>query len=49
MRVVLLFPWPLAYVHSGIDKASLGFAFRPDLDLSQVLRFDSGPAVGRLG
>lgn len=42
--LVLLFPWPLAYAHRGIDKASLGFAFRPDLDLSQVLRFDSGPA-----
>jgi GT2 family glycosyltransferase len=43
--LVLLFPWPLAYAHAGIDKASLGFAFRPDLDLSHVLRFDSGPAA----
>ena len=42
--LVLLFPWPLAYAHSGTDKASLGFAFRPVLDLSQVLRFDTGPA-----
>jgi hypothetical protein len=42
--LVLLFPWPLAYAHAGTDKASLGFAFRPDLDLSQVLRFDTGPA-----
>ena len=42
--LVLLFPWPLAYAHAGTDKAALGFAFRPDLDLSQVLRFDSGPA-----
>ncbi len=42
--LVLLFPWPLAYAHRGTDKASLGFAFRPDLDLSQVLRFASGPA-----
>jgi GT2 family glycosyltransferase len=42
--LVLLFPWPLAYAHTATDKASLGFAFRPDLDLSQVLRFDSGPA-----
>lgn len=42
--LVLLFPWPLAYAHAGTDKASLGFVFRPDLDLSQVLRFDSGPA-----
>jgi GT2 family glycosyltransferase len=43
--LVLLFPWPLAYAEQGVDKASLGFAFRPDLDLSQVLRFDSGPAA----
>jgi GT2 family glycosyltransferase len=43
--LVLLFPWPLAYAHEGVDKAALGFAFRPDLDLSQVLRFDSGPAA----
>lgn len=42
--LVLLMPWPLAYVHSSTDQASLGFAFRPVLDLSQVLRFDSGPA-----
>jgi GT2 family glycosyltransferase len=42
---VLLFPWPLAYAHTGTDKASLGFAFRPVLDLSQVLRFDTGPAA----
>ena len=31
---------------TGVDKAALGFAFRPDLDLSQILRFDTGP-VGR--
>jgi GT2 family glycosyltransferase len=43
--LVVLFPWPLAYAHDGVDKAALGFAFRPDLDLSQVLRFDSGPAA----
>ena len=42
--MILLFPWPLAYAHAGTDKAALGFAFRPDLDLAQVLRFDSGPA-----
>ena len=42
--LVLLFPWPLAYARTGVDKASLGFAYRPDLDLSQVLRFQSGPA-----
>ena len=42
--VVLLFPWPLAYATRDVDAASLGFAFRPDLDLSQLLRFQSGPA-----
>ena len=42
--MVLLFPWPLAYAHTGVDKAAFGFAFRPDLDLSQILRFDTGPA-----
>jgi GT2 family glycosyltransferase len=41
---VLLFPWPLAYVSSHLDAASLGFAFRPDLSLGEVLRFDSGPS-----
>ncbi len=43
--LVLLLPWPLAYAHEGVDKAALGFAFRPDLDLSRVLRFDTGPAA----
>jgi GT2 family glycosyltransferase len=43
--VVLLLPWPLAYAHEGVDKAALGFAFRPDLDLGQVMRFDTGPAA----
>ena len=41
---VLLFPWPLAYVTSHFDAASLGFAFRPDLSLGEILRFDSGPS-----
>ncbi len=41
---MLLFPWPLAYATRDVDAASLGFAFRPDLDLSQLLRFQSGPA-----
>jgi GT2 family glycosyltransferase len=43
--MVLLFPWPLAYANTGVDKAAFGFAFRPDLDLAQVLRFDTGPAT----
>jgi len=42
--IVLLFPWPLAYARGSVDKAALGFAFRPDLDLSQILRFDTGPS-----
>ena len=41
---MLLFPWPLAYATSHLDAASLGFAFRPDLDLAEVLRFQSGPS-----
>jgi GT2 family glycosyltransferase len=41
---VLLFPWPLAYLTSHFDAASLGFAFRPDLSLGEILRFDSGPS-----
>jgi len=41
---VLLFPWPLAYATGHFDAASLGFAFRPDLTLSEVMRFDSGPS-----
>jgi GT2 family glycosyltransferase len=44
LAMVVLFPWPLAYAHTGLDKAALGFSFRPDLDLSQILRFDSGPS-----
>jgi GT2 family glycosyltransferase len=41
---VLLFPWPLAYATSHLDGASLGFAFRPDLGLVELLRFQSGPS-----
>jgi GT2 family glycosyltransferase len=44
VAVVLLFPWPLAYTSIGGDRAALGFAFRPDLDLSDVLRFHTGPS-----
>ncbi len=42
--LVVLLPWPLAYAHTGVDKAALGFAFRPALDLSQIMRFDTGPS-----
>ena len=40
--LVLLFPWPLEF--PGADRAALGFAFRPELGLSEVLRFQSGPS-----
>ncbi len=45
LALVLLFPWPLAYVGGSGDAAALGFNFRPDLTLSEVMRFDSGPAT----
>jgi GT2 family glycosyltransferase len=40
---VLLVPWTAVVADVGSDRASLGIAFRPDLDLSQVLRFETGP------
>ncbi len=40
--LVLLFPWPLEF--PGADGAALGFAFRSDLGLSEVLRFQTGPS-----
>lgn len=40
--LVLLFPWSLEL--AAADGAALGFAFRPDLDLGAVLRFQSGPS-----
>src|SRR5262249_17770263 len=43
LAAVLLFPWPLAYVGVGYDGASLGVSFRPQLTLSEVLRFHTGP------
>ncbi len=42
---VLLLPWPFAYVGGSGDAAALGFAYRPSLTLSEVLRFDTGPAT----
>ena len=44
IAVVLLFPWSSALLGAGDDPAALGFAFRPALDLSDVMRFQSGPA-----
>ena len=42
--IVLLLPWPLAYVGGLDDGSALGLAYRPVLTLSQVMRFNSGPA-----
>ncbi len=42
--VALLFPWPLELLSPGGRGASLGFAFTPRVDLSAVLRFQTGPA-----
>lgn len=44
---VLLFPWPLGVLLGGPDPGSVGFAFRPSLDLGEVLRMSSGPAGSR--
>lgn len=41
--LLLLVPWPLAYLRAGDRLGALGFAFRPDRELTQVLRFDTGP------
>jgi hypothetical protein len=41
--LVLLLPWPLAYLRAGDRLAALGFAFRLDFSFSQVLRFQTGP------
>jgi GT2 family glycosyltransferase len=39
--LVLLFPWTIELF--GGDASSLGFDLRPELGLSDVLRFESGP------
>ncbi len=41
--LVLLLPWPLAYLRGGDRLAALGFAFRLDDSFSQILRFQTGP------
>ncbi|MGZ4689406.1 MAG: glycosyltransferase [Acidimicrobiia bacterium] len=41
--VVLLLPWPLAFLRSGDRLAALGFAFKLDFSFSEVLRFQTGP------
>jgi len=41
--LVLLLPWPLAYLQSGDRASALGFAFAPPHELGPVLRFATGP------
>jgi hypothetical protein len=41
--LLLLLPWPLAYLRAGDRLAALGFAFRTDFDFSDILRFQTGP------
>ena len=43
---MLLFPWPLAYLDVVDDRAALGLASRSALDLSETMRFQTGPAGG---
>jgi hypothetical protein len=44
VAVVLLFPWSASYLGLGSDSAALGFAYRPVLSLSEVMRFETGPS-----
>ncbi len=44
LAVVLLFPWSASYLGLGSDSAALGFAYRPVLSLSEVMRFETGPS-----
>jgi len=41
---LLLAPWTVTVLDSRDDLAALGIAYHPHLDLSEVLRFQSGPA-----
>ena len=41
---VLLAPWTVTLVDSRDDLAALGIAYHANLDLAEVLRFQSGPA-----
>jgi len=44
IAIVVLVPWSVAMLGAGDDPGALGFAFRPRLDLVDVLRFHTGPA-----
>jgi GT2 family glycosyltransferase len=46
VAATLLVPWSVALLGGGDDPGALGFSFRPELDLADVLRFHSGPAGG---
>ncbi len=49
IAVLLVFPWPLAYLGGSIDGGAVGFAFRPPLGLDDVLRLHVGPYGGGRG
>lgn len=40
---VLLLPWSVTILNTGGDGGAIGFSFPSDLDLVEVLRFQSGP------
>lgn len=40
---ILLAPWTGTLLDAGSDRAALGLSFRPELTISEVLRFESGP------
>src|SRR5262245_60469930 len=44
IATVILVPWSVAMLGAGDDPSALGFAFRPRLDLTDVVRFHTGPA-----
>jgi GT2 family glycosyltransferase len=44
IAALILVPWSVAMLGAGDDPSALGFAFRPRLDLVDVLRFHTGPA-----
>jgi GT2 family glycosyltransferase len=47
--LLLLAPWPLALLRSGERSAAWGLGFPANLDLSDVLRFHTGPAGAGAG
>ena len=47
--LLLLMPWPLALLRGGERSAAWGLGFPASLDLSEVLRFHTGPAGAGAG